>query len=131
MNTKNKIMSHIFYFFGLFAIMFEAVVIAKPFRYHEFVKEFKATKSDEYDSSQRTYMFFMFGYFFWAFLGLMTDQWICFAALIFISLIPLKGLGGYGKLVDALITFLIVSFTVLNHFHFNISTTEMVLSLFK
>src|ERR1051326_7861740 len=82
----------IFYFFGVFAIMYELWNIRYFNKMRSFLSKFNQTKGVKYDQATETqkgvivtgctFRSLQMLYFFWAFTGLFTTQWFFFILLI-------------------------------------------------
>lgn len=110
-------MGHIFYFMAIFAIVFELQVLFNTRGYLEFVESINNKEKDKKpDFKQSTFILLSFFYLIWGFTGLMTSQWVLFLVLIILSFIP-KGKGTILRKIDAILSFVILMFILLNKYH--------------
>lgn len=122
-------MKHLFYFIGLFPLIYEMSVIINPKRVYSFKERIKAAgKFDNFTSSQKSYAILSLGYLVWAFIGLISFNWVAFLFLIAISFIPKKHF--FLMWLDSVISFLILLFVLLNSYHFKIDLFALVRSFF-
>ena len=130
---------YIFYGIGLIALMYETAVLTQPKRAHNFMKRYKEatkqanTKGKSYKKAlsikQQNFTIVFIGYVIWTFVGLLTAQWIGFAFIIILSIIPKP----YWSLrwMDALITTCTLAYIILNAIHYHFDTFELLKSLFS
>lgn len=118
-------MKHIYYSFAILAILWEAFNITSPKACNEFSKSIKLTKSEDYNTTQKTFGFLMLGYILWVFVGLFTFQWPVFVLILILSLIPKKII--IIRWIDAVIMFLLLLFILINSYHLHVN----ILTLFK
>jgi len=126
-----QFLSDLFYALGLLGVLYEMYVISNPRRIHNFITNLKGVDVELQTTNQKAYGFCQMGYMVWAMIGMLSEQWIVFGLLLFTSIIPFRKLKEYGRFLDAIISLCIVLFLVLNHFHFKINATELVVGLFK
>ena len=110
-------MKHLFYFFTIFAIWYEIIVLYDTEKLIKYVKE---ATDPEYPETHLGGKLLMLLYFLWALTGLFTNQWWVFLSLIILGFIP-KGNFLWLKKLDALLSLIILFFLILNeyHLHFN------------
>jgi hypothetical protein len=122
-------MSNIFYFFFIFAIIWEMICVTSPNKVSEFVKKTVTTTNDKRTTKQNSFLFWMFGYFFWVLVGLMSSQWVLFGCLLVLSLIPKKYV--VVRFFDSILTFLVLLFIIINKYHLHIDLYSLLLEYFK
>ncbi len=124
-------MKTIYYLFGILPIIFELFKIAQLDKVYLFLNNFKKDiKKDysEWNFNQKTYNIFMSLYLLWVILGLFTSNWILFLFIILISLIPTKT--KLMLLIDGIVSFLILTFIIVNTFHLHIDLQQLLLNIF-
>lgn len=129
-----------YYFFTVFALLYEFYVLLNPKRCLSFktnlmqtLKENKKAKEEgriekKLTSEQISMLLLNLLYFIWVITGLMSFNWLLFLTIFIISLIPKKHFLQY--IFDSIITISILLFALLNTFHFKIELFSYVLSLF-
>jgi hypothetical protein len=118
-------MIHVFYFFSLFAILWEIIGVINPKRVTVFVKNMKSVGGwDGYTERQKNLSVYMLLYLLWVFLGLFTDQWVLFLTIFFLSLIPKKFVAL--RFVNSLLTLLVLILILINFYHLQIDFSSMV-----
>jgi hypothetical protein len=126
-------MNYIFFFFSIFAIIWELVAIKEPRKVAKFSKQLrldtKSKKFDELTSTQRAFSVLLLLYSLWAITGLFTSQWIIFSVLIIISFIPKKVI--WYRVFDSFISLILLVSAILNEFHFHINLWNELLKLLK
>lgn len=115
-------MTHIFYLFGILAIIWEAVTFRVPSRIINFQNRLKSKKFTNFDT---LLMFFGITYVIWMFVGLLTSQWWSFLALVVLSLIP-KGNRKWLISIDGFISLIILLFILINKYHLHIKLTDII-----
>ena len=105
---------------ALFAILFELMVLRKPDKFRTFVKAVNNNKHGDMTKNQMTFVLLQVGYFIWGFVGLFTSQWIPFAIIMILSIIP-KGNYLFLRRVDAFLTLILLFFILINKFHLHIN----------
>ena len=120
----------IFYLFGIVAILFELWSIYNFKKLTSFGEKLqKNSKLSEEEKVPITYnenvfIFCIWSYFLWTFVGLFTSQWVLFLGLIMLSL--LTGLINKIKrtetwnFVDSVLSISIILLAILNTYHFHI-----------
>ena len=117
--------------------MYELYITTATRNFHKFIetakqerKEGKLTlKLTSLGYSLPIWVFYMLFYFVWIFIGLFSFQWIVFLILFLISCMPNKQI--WNKFLNGIFSLLILSFIVLNAYHFQIDVTQLILSVFK
>jgi hypothetical protein len=126
-------MANVFYALGILGIIWEIVCLVEVVKVHNFLLQLKVKQRSEYSLSlytetDKSFLFLMFLYFVWAIVGLLSSQWPIFLFFILFSLIPKKNI--YYRFFDALVSFSILIFILLNHFHFKINLNDYFMSFF-
>lgn len=122
-------MTTLFYFLTIFPLVFEMMVVADTKKVHNFVMNIKDIKDvSNMTDKQKNFVVLQFLYFFWTIIGLFTINWPVFSLIFFLALIPQKNI--YVRMLDGFLTFLILFFILINHFHLNINTSEYFLDMF-
>lgn len=118
-------MEHLFFFFAILPIIWEACGITEPRKLFAFTERYKNFKGDFDDrpSNQKTYAFLTVGYTVWACLGLFTSQWVFFIVLFILAFIPKRN--WVIRWVDSVFSFIILVFAVLNAYHFKLDLTQI------
>ena len=117
-------MKHIFYFFGIFAVIYELWAIRHASRLYLFVlrlrQQAKKEKGiDDMSGTQIMFIILHLCYIFWAFVGLFfSSQWIIFLTIVLFSFIPKRIL--VLRFIDSIISLALVSFVLMNQYHFGI-----------
>ena len=102
------------------------MVTVRPTKVRQFAKSIKA--KTELTSNQSAYVFLITIYALWTLIGLFTAQWVLFAALLFLSIIPKPH--PFIRCLDGLISAAILVFAVVNQYHLHIDTFEWVKNIF-
>lgn len=118
-------MKHLFYFLGLFPLIYEMSVIANPKKYFEFKSRIKkGGKFDNMTTNQKAYSIFSLYYLLFVFVGLFSFNWFAFVCLIAISFVP--KINVVIMWIDSLISFVILLFILLNAYHFKIDVFTLL-----
>lgn len=123
-------MKHLFYFMAIFPILWELMAIQSPKRVHNFVMQYRENNNKDFDNctpNQKAYVVCMLGYIIWTIAGLLTFQWSVFALLLITCIIPKKFI--WLRWCDAVLTFILLVFIVLNAYHFNIDVLTFLRSI--
>jgi hypothetical protein len=115
-------MTHIFYFFAIFALFYEFLVLTDTKNASKFLinLENKLELDQEMSSTEKIFSRLMIGYGIWNFVGLFSSQWILFLILLLISIFSFKKYP-FLLFIDALISFGLILFIILNKYHFHIN----------
>lgn len=122
-------MTHIFYFLGIFALLYEMVVFTDTKRIYALSKNIKGSKHENLTKNQKAFTTLIFLYAIWTITGLFSSQWLLFICILFLSLIPGKNV--ILLKIDAAISFCIVLFITLNKYHLHINLTDWIKGLFN
>jgi len=126
-------MANAFYVLGILGIIWEIICLVELVKVHNFLLKLRVKHKSEdslslYTEKDKSFLFFMFLYLAWAIVGLLSSQWPIFLFFILFSLIPKKNI--YYRFFDALVSFSILIFILLNHFHFKINLNDYFMSFF-
>jgi hypothetical protein len=116
-------MDNVFYFFALFAILFEASVMVRTKDFFALKQEMLVKGSKNYNDTEKAFALLTSFYAIWAILGLFSSQWPGFLALLILSILPMKRVK-MGFYIDAAVSLLILLFIVINKYHFHFNLTE-------
>lgn len=122
----------IYYFFGLFAIMYEWWAIANYDKLERFREKAKVTTDfDKLSDNGKAFSVLQFLYMFWGFVGLFSSQWLCFLLLIILSIINPKIRGKEWNFIDSVLSILLIMFAILNTYHWHISLPDVLVEFFN
>lgn len=121
-------MSHIFYFFILFPMVWEMIVITHPVKITNLVKSFKGLKVEDITPRQRRLGNYMLGYLIWCFVGLVTNQWVFFLVLVILGLIPKNK--PVTTLLNGVLSLATLVLIILNEYQFNVNVYSLIKSWF-
>lgn len=127
-------MNYIFFAFGILALIWEFMSMGNPVKTGRFANKLKIDIKEKgwgkLSDTQKQASVFIFLYLFWSFFGLFTQQWFLFLILILISLIPKKW--NWYRVIDSVITIVIIIFALINEFHLHIDLWNFIqLNLLK
>jgi hypothetical protein len=122
-------MTTLFFLLGIFPMMWELSVMVDIDRSFNIVTKIRTLKKGDpqYIKILKDYSLFiilMVLYCLWTFIGLATSQWPLFLLVILISLIPKKIKWLFW--LDAMISFCILLFILLNKFHFHVDVLHLI-----
>lgn len=122
-------METIFYLLVVSFLAFEIVCLYSMEKVHKGVLKYKGVT----DPQQFSALFIAFIMFNWVYLylcvvGLMSSQWICFAALILMSFVPKHKI--WWRYTDSVLSIAILVFIILNKYHLHIKLTELLIKNF-
>lgn len=116
-------MKNVFYFLAILPIVYEAMNIINPQKFIQLEASFKSSKIDEkiiLSPAQKLLNRFMLFYIIWTFIGLWSSQWPAFLILFIIGLAnSIIKLNWYRR-IDAIVSFFLLLFIVLNAYHLQI-----------
>lgn len=123
-------MSYIFFSLAIFAIMYELIVVMNTRKVSKFITNMKHKKGSEYNKKENVFAFLLLCYFIWGMVGLITSQWVLFLAKFIIGIItPNKYI--VTRWINAFISFLLLTFMLINKFHLHIDLGNYLISLIK
>lgn len=111
-------MTTIFYLMIFLAFTMEFMALRQTKEMIAIKNRIKSGTWSELSSDDRAYSVMFFCYSIWAFIGLFSSQWPMFVLLFLLVLIPKKFV--WWVKVDALISFLILLFILINKYHLHI-----------
>lgn len=120
-----KFFTFLFYAFAIFPIIWECMIISSPIKMSEKLQAMKKTKADKWNPTQYTAAVFFLCYAIWAILGLLSTQWIVFALVLALSIIP-KGKFVFSRWLDAVLSLPILVFIVINKYHLHLDLLEFI-----
>lgn len=124
-------MKHLFYLIGVAPILWEAMGVFDPLRFHKFsqsMKKLKGVKFDDYTKTQQYVSMLMLFYMVWIVAGFLSTQWVSFILIFLISLIPKPFV--WIRFLDHLITFLLLVFIIINAYHLKIDLWAFIVTWF-
>lgn len=121
-------MTTLFYFLAILPLLYEMIVVADTKKVHNFIMNMKDKKVSDMTDKQKNFSILQFLYFAWTIIGLFTINWPVFSLIFFLALIPQKII--FVRMLGGFLTFVILLFILINHFHLNINTSEYFLSFF-
>jgi hypothetical protein len=124
-------MHHIFYFFGIFPILFAIIELTSPKKSFHFFKNLKKIQHkplDEFSKKQYSYSICMVGYMLWLILGLFTFQWPLFILMNIIAYIQIRSFKLF--FCNIIITLFLLVFTILNAYQFKIDLWQQIINFF-
>lgn len=121
-----------FYFLGIFAILWELVVVFNPKKVHTFVRKLKRKQETKgvITGSEGLFSILTIIYFIWICVGLFSFQWPVFLTIMLISFIP-QNFSSVMRWIVAFLTFILLIFLTLNAYHFKINTYSLLLNFFN
>lgn len=105
----------IYYLIGIIFLAFELKGVKNPTKRHELLDIIHNMKDSYSRDVKDTFILLVF-YFIWILLGLFTQHWMFYLAMLGISVWP-KGKKKWLDLLDSILCLLIISFILLNHFY--------------
>lgn len=147
-------MSHIFYLFGIIYLIRELIDLVTPLKYtrnmewlFQFAKDQKTDKVKSFSdltTEQRgvlMHVLFSMIVIVWAGIGLLTANWVIFAAFLFFGFViytPLSKLVrkvfGFGKayvmlhIFGSVVDLLLVGFAIINQYHLKIDVLKLFIN---
>lgn len=126
-------MTHVFYILIAFFIFVELIVLFSQKNIHSAVKRLKKLNKekkgklsfDEIGTSMTLYQSIGIIYLIYCLVGLMSSQWVLFALIILLAFIPKRWL--WWRYVDSIVTLLILTFILLNKYHFHIDMFHLII----
>ncbi len=126
-------MTHLFYVLVVFFIAFEVVVLLSERTIHNAVAELRHQEK-EYGKGKvpfgvinpKLVAYSIVGAFYWlaCLVGLMSSQWVAFAAISVLALVPKRWL--WWRYIDTVLSILLLLFIVLNKYHFHIDIFHLI-----
>jgi hypothetical protein len=121
-------MKDIYYFLAIVPFAIEFYTVSNPKKVHNFWKNLKGVKGEDMSSTQRIVGVGIIFYMVWAFIGLLSSQWVFFGLLFTVSIMPLKKFIVL-RWIDSLICLGIILFIIINAYHLKIDVFKLIASL--
>lgn len=118
-------MKHIFYFTAFAPILWELLVIFETKKVRRFWDRMIAKKNEGYNTNENAVSFLTFAYYVWIFVGFFTVQWPVFGLLLILAFFPKKFIPIL--FIDAVLSFSLLIFVVLNSYHLHIDVSGIFL----
>ncbi len=118
----------LFYLPAILALLWEAIHITSPIKMLE-RKNRLMNAGKTMTKSQMTVTFLVLSYMAWCLIGLFSSQWVLFAGMLLFSFIPKRH--AIVVFLDAVISFCLVGFIIINAFHLHIPVHEVVFNWLK
>lgn len=125
-------MASIFYFFAIFAILFELVAFQNPQRILDKEKHIRETKNDN-DVFKHQYAIFsllMLLYILWNLIGLFSSQWFLFGLLLLLGLIFKGRKYVWHVRLYSFLTLVILIFIILNKYYLHLELPKVIINIF-
>lgn len=124
-------MTHVFYIIAALFLIMELLVLVNIKTVHSGMKRFnklrkekKNIKFDNLSSNMVAYQIVNFIYLIYVVVGLMSSQWLLFAALIILSFVPKRWI--LWRYMDKFLSIAILVFIILNKYHFHVNLTNLI-----
>ena len=123
-------MTHLFYLLGVLFIIYEMWVIANAKNISQFVtmmRDYKKQNGKRYDVTEPRHIafaFFNFFYLGWAITGLMSSQFIIFAALFLVSMTPHRR--WIVRTINGCLSIIILAMILLNKYQLHIDFLSLL-----
>lgn len=119
-------MVHILYILTILPLLWEFKILLNP---NKMLSDRKSISEkgdfDRFTDEEKVITLFNTVYFIWAILGLFTFQWYAFAALLLITLLPLKK-RAWTIVIDCLLSIVVLTFIMLNAYIFKIKVQILI-----
>ena len=130
-------MEFLFYMWAIVAILYEAIVMVNPKDATRHINDLKNRNKNKLEQSENQKLFniFQFLYMVWVLVGLFTTYWVVFLFFLIFSystsLLMKKTYTDFDQQVmirgvDAVISFLILLFIVINKYHLHIPSSDIL-----
>ena len=121
-------MEHVFYLIVAFFLFFEIVSLVSVRKIHASVNKYRdLSNAQDMSATFATYFVLNVVYYLSCVVGLMSSQWICFIILLALSLISKRHISW--RIIDGVISILILLFVILNKYHFHIDFDLLTIKL--
>lgn len=121
-------MEHVFYLIIAFFLFFEIVSLVSVRKIHASVNKYRdLSNAQDMSATFATYFVLNVVYYLSCVVGLMSSQWICFIILLALSLISKRHISW--RIIDGVISILILLFVILNKYHFHIDFDLLTIKL--
>lgn len=126
-------MTHVFYLLVVFFLAVEVIVLSMERTVHNAMaayklqeKEFGKGKVPFECRNPKLVVYSILGAFYWivCLAGLMSTQWLAFATIIALALVPKRWL--WWRYIDTVLSILLLLYIILNKYHFHIDLFTLI-----
>lgn len=127
-------MTHLFYLLVVFFLAVEVIVLSMEKTIHNAMatyrlqeKEYGKGKVPFEAKNPKLVVYSILGAFYWVvcLVGLMSSQWLGFAAIIILAIVPKRWL--WWRYIDTVLSILLLLFIILNKYHFHIDLITLII----
>lgn len=115
-------MAHVFYFFALFALMYETAYLFDTKKIDDFIERLKSKTVEQRTIKDKRFALLKFFYSCWGIVGFLTFQWYVFVFFFLWSNLE-HCKNKTIKVIENIGSILIIIFIILNAYHFRIYLT--------
>lgn len=121
-------MEHVFYLLVSFFLAFEILSLFTVKKIHASVNKYRDLSNvQDMSATFATYYVVNVLYFLTCVIGLISSQWACFLLILALCFIPKRYLTW--RIIDGVISILILLFVILNKYHFHIDFDLLTIKL--
>lgn len=121
-------MEHVFYLLVSFFLAFEILSLFAVKKIHASVNKYRDLSNvQDMSATFATYYVVNVLYFLTCVIGLISSQWACFLLILALCFIPKRYLTW--RIIDGVISILILFFVILNKYHFHIDFDLLTIKL--
>lgn len=121
-------MEHVFYLLVSFFLAFEILSLFSVKKIHASVNKYRDLSNvQDMSATFATYYVVNVLYFLTCVIGLISSQWACFLLILALCFIPKRYLTW--RIIDGVISILILLFVILNKYHFHIDFDLLTIKL--
>lgn len=121
-------MEHVFYLLVSFFLAFEILSLFAVKKIHASVNKYRYLSNvQDMSATFATYYVVNVLYFLTCVIGLISSQWACFLLILALCFIPKRYLTW--RIIDGVISILILLFVILNKYHFHIDFDLLTIKL--
>lgn len=121
-------MGHVFYLLVSFFLAFEILSLFAVKKIHASVNKYRDLSNvQDMSATFATYYVVNILYFLTCVIGLISSQWACFLLILALCFIPKRYLTW--RIIDGVISILILLFVILNKYHFHIDFDLLTIKL--
>lgn len=121
-------MEHVFYLLVSFFLAFEILSLFAVRKIHASVNKYRDLSNvQDMSATFATYYVVNVLYFLTCVIGLISSQWACFLLILALCFIPKRYLTW--RIIDGVISILILLFVILNKYHFHIDFDLLTIKL--
>lgn len=121
-------MEHVFYLLVSFFLAFEILFLFAVKKIHASVNKYRDLSNvQDMSATFATYYVVNVLYFLTCVIGLISSQWACFLLILALCFIPKRYLTW--RIIDGVISILILLFVILNKYHFHIDFDLLTIKL--